>query len=121
MGDKVDNIPGVPGIGPKTATVLVGALGALESIFAAPEAVAGLSLRGAAKLPERLAAHRDAAFLSRELATIATDMPRCTMSLTSVTTTNCCSSVCSTERTTSTASNALATGEGWVIACGPSG
>jgi 5'-3' exonuclease len=75
VGDKVDNIPGVPGIGPKTATVLVGALGALESIFAAPEAVAGLSLRGAAKLPERLAAHRDAAFLSRELATIATDMP----------------------------------------------
>jgi 5'-3' exonuclease len=74
VGDKTDNIPGVPGIGPKTATVLVGELGTLERIFDAPETVAGLPLRGATRLPERLAAHRDAAFLSRELATIATEM-----------------------------------------------
>ena len=75
VGDKVDNIPGVPGVGPKTATVLVAELGGLESIYASPEAVAMLPLRGAARLPERLAAHREAAFLSRILATIATDMP----------------------------------------------
>jgi DNA polymerase-1 len=74
VGDKVDNIPGVPGIGPKTATALVAGLGTLEQIFDAPEDVAALPLRGAARLPERLAAHREAAFLSRELARIVTDM-----------------------------------------------
>lgn len=75
VGDKVDNIPGVPGIGPKTATVLVGEIGPLERIFEDPTAVAGLPVRGAGRLAERLAAHREAAFLSRTLATIATDMP----------------------------------------------
>ena len=75
VGDKVDNIPGVPGVGPKTATALVGEFGSLEDIFDALDAVAALPIRGAGKLPDRLSAHRDAAFLSRELATIATDMP----------------------------------------------
>ena len=75
VGDKVDNIPGVPGVGPKTATVLVGELGSLDDIFGDLDAVAGLTLRGAAKLGARLEAHREAAFLSRQLATIATDMP----------------------------------------------
>lgn len=75
VGDKVDNIPGVPGIGAKTAGALVGEFGTLEQIFERLDEVTGLPIRGAGKLGARLEEHRDAAFLSRELATIATDMP----------------------------------------------
>jgi 5'-3' exonuclease len=74
-GDSVDNIPGVPGVGPKTATVLLREFASLEEIYEGLERVATLPIRGAGKLPERLREHREAAFFARRLTTIACDMP----------------------------------------------
>ena len=73
MGDKVDNIPGVPGVGEKTALALLTGIGSLEAIYDNLEQVRELSFRGAKKMPEKLAEHRDEAFLSYQLATIKTD------------------------------------------------
>lgn len=75
MGDKVDNIPGVPGVGEKTALGLIQGLGGLDAIYADLEAVRGLDFRGAKKMPEKLVEHRDQAYLSYQLATIKTDVP----------------------------------------------
>lgn len=75
MGDKVDNIPGVPGVGEKTALGLIQGLGGLEAIYSNLEAVRELSFRGAKKMPEKLLEHRDQAYLSYQLATIKTDVP----------------------------------------------
>ena len=75
MGDKVDNIPGVPGVGEKTALGLLQGLGGLDEIYADLDRVAELPLRGAKKLGVKLAAERDNAFLSQALATIKTDVP----------------------------------------------
>ncbi|PWV72379.1 DNA polymerase I [Halomonas sp. A11-A] len=74
MGDKVDNIPGVPGVGEKTALGLLQGMGAgLETIYADLEKVRTLTFRGAKTLPKKLEEHRDQAFLSYQLATIKTD------------------------------------------------
>ncbi|TFH85834.1 DNA polymerase I [Billgrantia azerbaijanica] len=74
MGDKVDNIPGVPGVGEKTALgLLQGIEGGLEAIYADLDRVATLGFRGAKTLPRKLDEHRDQAFLSYRLATIKTD------------------------------------------------
>ncbi|WP_290796751.1 5'-3' exonuclease H3TH domain-containing protein, partial [Halomonas sp.] len=74
MGDKVDNIPGVPGVGEKTALgLLQGVGGGLEIIYADLERVKTLDFRGAKTLPKKLEEHRDQAFLSYQLATIKTD------------------------------------------------
>ncbi|MBE0488751.1 MAG: DNA polymerase I [Halomonas sp.] len=74
MGDKVDNIPGVPGVGEKTALgLLQGMGGGLETIYADLERVKELGFRGAKTLPKKLEEHRDQAFLSYQLATIKTD------------------------------------------------
>lgn len=75
MGDKSDNIPGVPGVGEKTAQALIQGLGSMENIYANLEAVRELGFRGAKKMPERLEEHRDQAYLSHQLATIKTDVP----------------------------------------------
>jgi 5'-3' exonuclease len=74
-GDAVDNIAGVPGVGPKTAAALMHAYAGLEDLYARLDTVRDLPLRGAAKLPDRLGLHRDAAFLARELTRICCDMP----------------------------------------------
>lgn len=74
MGDKVDNIPGVPGVGEKTALALLQNLGGLDSIYADLEAVRELGFRGAKKMPEKLEDNRELAFLSYQLATIKTDV-----------------------------------------------
>ncbi|MCL7942146.1 DNA polymerase I [Halomonas sp. ATCH28] len=74
MGDKVDNIPGVPGVGEKTALgLLQGMDGGLETLYADLEKVKELGFRGAKTLPKKLEEHRDQAFLSYQLATIKTD------------------------------------------------
>lgn len=73
-GDKVDNIPGVPGVGEKTALALLVALGGLEAIFANLDRVAELNIRGAKSLAAKLEAHKEQAFLSYRLATIKTDV-----------------------------------------------
>ncbi|MDP3977882.1 MAG: DNA polymerase I [Pseudomonas sp.] len=76
MGDKVDNIPGVPGVGEKTALgLLVGLGGGLDVIYANLDQVAGLPIRGAKTLAAKLTEHRDMAYLSYELATIKLDVP----------------------------------------------
>ncbi|MGX1018964.1 DNA polymerase-1 [Pseudomonas sp. Y3 TE3536] len=76
MGDKVDNIPGVPGVGEKTAAgLLTGIGGGLRDVYDNLDKVPGLSIRGAKTLPAKLEEHREAAFLSYELATIKIDVP----------------------------------------------
>lgn len=74
MGDKVDNIPGVPGVGEKTAQGLIQGLGGLDAIYADLEKVRTLSFRGAKTMPEKLIEHREMAYLSYRLATIKTDV-----------------------------------------------
>jgi DNA polymerase-1 len=74
-GDAVDNIRGVPGVGPKTAAALLRDFVSLEELYDNLDAVAQLPIRGAAKLPEKLERHRDEAFLARRLTEIVRDMP----------------------------------------------
>jgi len=74
-GDAVDNIPGVPGVGPKTAAALLQRYACLDELYADLNGTAALAVRGAAALPARLAQHRDAAFLARELTRIRCDAP----------------------------------------------
>lgn len=74
MGDKVDNIPGVPGVGEKTALGLIQGIGGLNAIYENLEAIRELEFRGAKKMPEKLREFRQQAFLSYELATIKTDV-----------------------------------------------
>ncbi|MCE3254440.1 MAG: polymerase, partial [Cellvibrio sp.] len=74
MGDKVDNIPGVPGVGEKTAQGLIQGLGGLDAIYSDLEKVRTLTFRGAKTIPEKLIEHREMAYLSYRLATIKTDV-----------------------------------------------
>ena len=73
MGDKVDNIPGVPGVGEKTALGLLQGLGSLETIYDNLDKVADLSFRGAKTLGKKLEDNKEMAFLSYQLATIKLD------------------------------------------------
>ncbi|MCW6057100.1 DNA polymerase I [Pseudomonas fragariae (ex Marin et al. 2024)] len=76
MGDKVDNIPGVPGVGEKTAVgLLVGIGGGIKELYENLDKVASLPIRGAKTLAAKLEEHREMAFLSYELATIKIDVP----------------------------------------------
>lgn len=77
-GDAVDNISGVPGVGPKTATALMQNYASLEELYERLDTVRDLPLRGASKLPDKLAMHREAAFLARQLTRIRCDMPLAT-------------------------------------------
>lgn len=74
-GDSVDDIPGVRGVGPKTAGALLASFDDLDAIYADIERVATLGFRGAKTLGKKLVEHKDMAFLSRELATCAVDAP----------------------------------------------
>jgi 5'-3' exonuclease len=74
-GDAVDNIKGVPGVGKKTATVLLQHFGSLESIYANLDSVHEVNVRGAKTLGEKLDTHRDDAMLARRLTGIACDAP----------------------------------------------
>jgi 5'-3' exonuclease len=71
-GDAVDNIPGVPGIGPKSASALLNHFGDLDSIYDRLDEVQHLSLRGAKSLQKKLDMHRQAAELARRLTVIET-------------------------------------------------
>ena len=75
MGDKVDNIPGVPGVGEKTALALLQGLGGLDDIYAGLDRVASLDFRGAKSMGAKLEAERERAYLSYQLATIKLDVP----------------------------------------------
>ena len=69
MGDTSDNIPGVPGVGPKTALKLIGEYGSVEKVLENIDAIKGKSLK------EKLAGNKEQALLSKELATIYTEVP----------------------------------------------
>ncbi|WP_337026468.1 DNA polymerase I [Pantoea eucrina] len=75
MGDSSDNIPGVPGVGEKTAQALLQGLGGMHAIYDNLDKVSGLSFRGAKTMAAKLEQNRDVAFLSYQLATIKTDVP----------------------------------------------
>jgi 5'-3' exonuclease len=75
QGDAVDNIPGVKGIGSKTALALLQTFANLDALYADLARVETLPLRQAKALRQKLAAGREAAFLSKRLATIALDAP----------------------------------------------
>ncbi|HHF6557383.1 TPA: DNA polymerase I [Haemophilus influenzae] len=74
MGDSADNIPGVAGVGEKTALGLLQGIGSMAEIYANLEKVAELPIRGAKKLGEKLLAEKTNADLSYTLATIKTDV-----------------------------------------------
>ncbi len=74
MGDSADNIPGVAGVGEKTALALLQGIGSMTEIYANLEKVAELPIRGAKKLGEKLLAEKTNADLSYTLATIKTDV-----------------------------------------------
>lgn len=74
MGDKIDNIPGVAGVGEKTALGLLQGLGGLDNIYANLDKVANLEFRGAKTMAAKLEKEKDNAYLSYKLATIATDL-----------------------------------------------
>nr|WP_281280693.1 5'-3' exonuclease H3TH domain-containing protein [Arenimonas terrae] len=74
-GDAIDNIPGVPGIGAKTAATLLGHFGSLDAIYERLGEVPYLRLRGSAQHAQRLQEHRETALLSRRLATIDVNAP----------------------------------------------
>ncbi len=69
MGDSVDNVPGVPGVGPKTATQLIQQFGSLEAVLAGAETITK------PKLKQNLIEHADNARLSRELVRLVCDAP----------------------------------------------
>ena len=74
MGDKVDNIPGVQGVGEKTALALLQNLGGIQDIYNSLDKVESLPVRGAKTLVSKLESSRDLAELSYQLATIKTDV-----------------------------------------------
>jgi DNA polymerase I len=74
VGDTSDNIPGVSGIGEKTAVPLLIRIGNLDALYQNLDRIAELDVRGAKSLPAKLDAQRDNAYLSYRLATIKTDV-----------------------------------------------
>lgn len=75
MGDKSDNIPGVPSVGEKTAVGLIqGLQGGLDTIYSHLDQIPNLPIRGAKSLPAKLEEHKEMAYLSYQLATIKTDV-----------------------------------------------
>jgi DNA polymerase-1 len=73
-GDKVDNIPGVPGVGDKTAVGLLNGIGGIDAIYANLDKIATLAFRGAKTMAKKMVEHEANARLSYELATIAVDL-----------------------------------------------
>jgi len=75
MGDKVDNIPGVPGVGEKTALALLQGIGGIADLYQNLDKIADLGFRGSKTMAAKLEEHREMAELSYLLATIKTDVP----------------------------------------------
>jgi len=75
MGDATDNVPGVEGIGEKTAVALIRHFGGLERVLASPGDAAGAGIRGAARIAAALERGAQQARMSRELVAIRCDLP----------------------------------------------
>jgi len=74
MGDKSDNIPGLPGVGEKTALAMLLGVGSVEKILADPQSVIEVGFRGSKTMPTKIIDNADMLRLSYELATIKTDV-----------------------------------------------
>ncbi len=74
-GDAVDNIRGVPGIGPKTAALLMREFVSLDELYAGLDRIDALPVRNPTVVRSRLTEYREAAYLARRLTAIACDMP----------------------------------------------
>ncbi|PMG26159.1 DNA polymerase I [Vibrio splendidus] len=74
MGDKVDNIPGIPGVGDKTATALLQGIGSIEKLYQNLDGIAALGFRGSKTMAKKLADNKDNADMSYQLATIKLDV-----------------------------------------------
>jgi DNA polymerase-1 len=75
QGDSIDNIPGVKGIGEKTAQALIQAFGSIDALLADVARVEALKIRGAKRIRELLERHADSARMSRDLARLKSDVP----------------------------------------------
>ncbi len=75
VGDSVDNLPGVPGVGPKSAAAALRCFGRIEAIPADASAWSSAGVRGAASVAARVEAHRERALRTRALATLRRDVP----------------------------------------------
>lgn len=73
-GDKVDNIPGVPGVGDKSAVAMLNGIGGIHAIYDNLDKIAGLEFRGAKTMAKKMAEFKEQALLSYELATIACEL-----------------------------------------------
>ncbi|MCE9686202.1 DNA polymerase I [Shewanella sp. AS16] len=74
MGDKADNIPGLPGVGEKTALAMINGAGSVSKLLAEPDKVAEMGFRGAKTMPTKIKDNAEMLKLSYELATIKTDV-----------------------------------------------
>ncbi len=74
MGDKVDNIPGVPGVGEKTALAMLQGIGSMDKIYQNLDKLADLGFRGSKSMAKKMQEHEKMARLSYQLATIKTDV-----------------------------------------------
>ncbi|MDH6018168.1 DNA polymerase I [Vibrio splendidus] len=74
MGDKVDNIPGIPGVGDKTATALLQGIGSIEKLYQNLDDIAALGFRGSKTMAKKLADNKGNADMSYQLATIKLDV-----------------------------------------------
>ncbi|WP_151705654.1 DNA polymerase I [Nitrincola alkalilacustris] len=75
QGDKVDNIPGVPGVGEKTALAMLQGIGGIQALYENLDKIADLGFRGSKTMAKKMEEHRESAELSYLLATIKTDVP----------------------------------------------
>ncbi|WP_144211686.1 DNA polymerase I [Shewanella donghaensis] len=74
MGDKADNIPGLPGVGEKTALAMLTGVGGVDKLIANPESVLDVTFRGSKTMPKKIIENKDMLQLSYDLATIKTDV-----------------------------------------------
>jgi 5'-3' exonuclease len=75
VGDSIDNIPGVPGIGAKTAAALLKHFGSLNALLQAGELIGEVPVRGARNLPAKIDSYREQILMARKLTKIAEDAP----------------------------------------------
>ena len=75
LGDKIDNVPGIPGVGEVTAAALIRKFGTVEEMLRRPEEIPGAIARGGEKLKERIVANAERLRLNRKLVELRCDMP----------------------------------------------
>lgn len=74
MGDKADNIPGLPGVGEKTALAMLTGVGGVDKLIANPQSVLDVTFRGSKTMPKKIEDNKEMLQLSYDLATIKTDV-----------------------------------------------